>query len=44
MYNDKYQQRKQYLMSVYHDTIEFAVYCRPGDSRNFEVFKRVLGQ
>ena len=26
------------------DTIEFAVYCRPGDSRNYEVFNRVLGQ
>ena len=27
----------------YFDTIEFAVYCRPGDSRNYDVFKRVLG-
>jgi len=24
--------------------IEFAVYCPPGDSRNFDVFKRVLGK
>ncbi|MBQ1312281.1 MAG: TIGR02452 family protein, partial [Blautia sp.] len=24
--------------------IEFAVYCPPGGSRNYEVFKRVLGQ
>ena len=22
--------------------IEFAVYCRPGDTRNFDAFKRVL--
>ena len=25
------------------DKIEFAVYCPPGGSRNYEVFKRVLG-
>ncbi len=24
--------------------VEFAVYCPPGESRNFEVFKRVLGK
>ena len=28
----------------YFDAIEFAVYCRPGDSRNYDVFKRVLGK
>ena len=28
----------------YFDAIEFAVYCRPGDSRNFDVFRRVLGK
>ena len=27
----------------YFDIIEFAVYCRPGDSRNYDVFKKVLG-
>ena len=26
----------------YFGTIEFAVYCRPGDSWNFEIFKRVV--
>ena len=26
----------------YFDTIEFAVYCRPGDSRNYEVFKKTF--
>ena len=28
----------------YFDAIEFAVYCRPGDSRNYDVFNRVLGK
>ena len=27
----------------YFDCIEFAVYCRPGDSRNYDAFKSVLG-
>ena len=26
----------------YFDTFEFTVYCRPDDSWNYEVFKRVL--
>ena len=25
------------------EKIEFAVYCTPSDTRNFEVFRRVLG-
>ena len=25
------------------DTVEFAVYCRPNDKRNYEVFKRTFG-
>ena len=31
---------KKYLYSF--KTIEFAVYCPPGDTKNYDVFKRIL--